>query len=214
MIGLDELKWGPDGLLPVITQDERSGQVLMQAWASREALAKTLETGLAHYWSRSRGRLWLKGETSGHLQRIRAIRTDCDADSLLYVVEQEGVACHEGSYTCFTRLLTGAPGEGGQRLWEVLTKVEAVLRERKVSPSHGSYSASLFARGADAYCKKIGEEATEAILAVKNQDRANLAWEVADLWFHTLVALVDSGIGLAEVAEQLRSRQGKRRGEG
>jgi phosphoribosyl-ATP pyrophosphohydrolase/phosphoribosyl-AMP cyclohydrolase len=212
MIAIESLKWGPDGLLPVVTQDVKTGTVLMQAWVSREALAKTIESGLATYWSRSRQSLWLKGETSGNRQRIRAIRTDCDADSLLYLVEQEGVACHEGTFSCFTKPVQGAPTEA-PTIGEVLTQVEAVLRERKVSADPGSYTAKLFAKGPDAYCKKIGEEATEVVLAVKNRDQENLAWEVADLWFHTLVALVDSGIGTTEIAAQLQGRQGKRRAE-
>jgi phosphoribosyl-ATP pyrophosphohydrolase/phosphoribosyl-AMP cyclohydrolase len=221
MIEMESLKWGPDGLLPVVTQDLATGTVLMQAWVNREALAKTIESGYATYWSRSRQSLWVKGETSGHLQPIRAIRTDCDGDSLLYVVEQQGVACHEGTFSCFTKAIAGAPSQSGAPeaaptstnplIGEVLAQVEAVLRERKVTADPGSYTAKLFAKGPDAYCKKIGEEATEVVLAVKNGDRENLALEVADVWFHTLVALVDNGLGTDAVAEQLKSRQGKRR---
>lgn len=255
MIEIESLKWGPDGLLPVVTQDLATGTVLMQAWVNREALAKTIESGQATYWSRSRQSLWLKGETSGNRQPIRAIRTDCDADSLLYVVEQTGVACHEGTFSCFTKAIAGAPSQTGApdlgarrsttglaasgesaaaptganaasevgapvtaqgiatstAIGEILAEVEAVLRERKVTADPGSYTAKLFAKGPDAYCKKIGEEATEVVLAVKNGDKENLAFEVADVWFHTLVALVDNGIGTAEVAAQLQARQGKRR---
>lgn len=259
MIEIESLKWGPDGLLPVVTQDLATGTVLMQAWVNREALAKTIESGQATYWSRSRQSLWVKGETSGNRQPIRAIRTDCDADSLLYVVEQTGVACHEGTFSCFTKAIAGAPEvavaqaqagvasrdgaantQAGARtgatdipvsvggiaagaqtatqagaqpaaIGEILAQVEAVLRKRKVAADPGSYTAKLFAKGPDAYCKKIGEEATEVVLAVKNGDRENLAFEVADVWFHTLVALVDNGIGTAEVAAQLQARQGKRR---
>lgn len=221
MIEIESLKWGPDGLLPVVTQDLTSGTVLMQAWVNREALAKTIESGYATYWSRSRQSLWLKGETSGNRQPIRAIRTDCDADSLLYVVEQTGVACHEGTFSCFTKPLAGAPGQEAAQassaqptaIGTILAQVLVVLRERKVSADPGSYTAKLFAKGPDAYCKKIGEEATEVVLAVKNGDKENLAFEVADLWFHTLVALVDADLGTDVVAAQLQSRQGKRRGQ-
>lgn len=231
MIEIESLKWGPDGLLPVVTQDLATGTVLMQAWVNREALAKTIESGYATYWSRSRQSLWLKGETSGNRQPIRAIRTDCDADSLLYVVEQTGVACHEGTFSCFTKPLAGAPDLAGATsesaqagaaadqsaqlpaIGTILTQVEAVLRERKISADPGSYTAKLFKTGPDSYCKKIGEEATEVVLAVKNGDLENLAFEVADVWFHTLVALVDNGLSTADVAAQLQSRQGKRRGQ-
>lgn len=220
-----ELKWGPDGLIPAIVQDYRTGQVLMQAWMNPEALQRTLETGTAWYWSRSRRRLWNKGETSGHVQRVLEIRTDCDGDSLLLLVEQVGVACHEGTYTCFTRRVDGSPKAlidtafwplqpGTQPPYDIgliLREVTAVVADRRENPDPESYTCRLFAKGPDSYCKKIGEEATEVVLAVKNRDRENLAFEVADLWFHTLVALVDAGLTPQDVADQLASRRGKRR---
>jgi phosphoribosyl-ATP pyrophosphohydrolase/phosphoribosyl-AMP cyclohydrolase len=220
-----ELKWGPDGLLPAIVQDAVTGQVLMQAYMNEEALRKTLETGVAHYWSRSRQRLWQKGETSGHVQRVREIRTDCDGDSLLLLVDQVGVACHEGNMTCFTRRVDGSPKAmidtafwpltpGPEKPYDIgtiLRELTAVLIDRRANPDPDSYTSKLFTRGSDAYCKKIGEEATEVVLAVKNRDRENLAFEVADLWFHSLIALVDAGIDPQAVADQLASRRGKRR---
>lgn len=220
-----QLKWGPDGLIPAIAQDYRTGQVLMQAYMNAEALRKTLETGTAWYWSRSRQTLWNKGETSGHVQRVLEIRTDCDGDSLLLLVEQTGVACHEGNYTCFTRRVDGSPKalidtgfwplqpgtEAPYDIGSILREVTAVLQDRLEHPDPESYTCKLFAKGADAYCKKIGEEATEVILAAKNRDRENLAWEVADLWFHSLVALVAQGLDTRAVADQLASRRGKRR---
>lgn len=220
-----KLKWGPDGLIPAIAQDVRTGQVLMQAYMNEEALHLTLETGTAWYWSRSRQTLWQKGATSGHYQRVREVRTDCDGDSLLLLVEQEGAACHQGTYSCFTRRVDGSPRAMiGTAFWPVqpdetvpydigtiLREVTAVLLDRRAHPDPGSYTSKLFSKGPDAYCKKIGEEATEVVLAVKNRDRENLAFEVADVWFHTLVALVDNGLDPQDVADQLASRRGKRR---
>ena len=223
--GLDELRWGPDGLLPAIAQDARTGQVVMQAYMNEEALRKTLETGTAWYWSRSRGMLWNKGETSGHFQRVREVRADCDGDSLLILIDQVGVACHEGTFSCFSSRIDSSPAaemnaafwpekRGIERSWDIgsiLREVAGVLAERRLTPDPDSYTSKLFRAGPDAYCKKIGEEATEVVLAVKNRDRENLAFEVADLWFHTLVALVDAGLGPQAVTAELVSRRGKRR---
>ncbi|HEY3366840.1 MAG TPA: bifunctional phosphoribosyl-AMP cyclohydrolase/phosphoribosyl-ATP diphosphatase HisIE [Symbiobacteriaceae bacterium] len=220
-----ELKWGPDGLLPAIAQDVRTGQVLMQAYMNEEALRKTLETGTAWYWSRSRRQFWNKGETSGHVQKVLEVRTDCDGDSILLLVEQTGVACHEGTYSCFTRRVDRSPSalvdtgfwplqpgvEPGYDIGSMLREVTAVLQDRREHPDPESYTSKLFTKGADYYCKKIGEEATEVVLAVKNRDRENLAFEVADVWFHTLIALVDAGLTPQVVADQLASRRGKRR---
>ncbi|HWI65174.1 MAG TPA: bifunctional phosphoribosyl-AMP cyclohydrolase/phosphoribosyl-ATP diphosphatase HisIE, partial [Symbiobacteriaceae bacterium] len=186
--GAIELKWGPDGLIPAIAQDARTGQVLMQAYMSEESLRRTLETGTAWYWSRSRQELWNKGATSGHVQRVKEIRTDCDGDSLLLLVEQEGAACHEGTYTCFTRRVDGSgkalidtaywpvtPGtEAAYDIGTILRELTEVLVERRANPDPESYTSKLFTKGSDAYCKKIGEEATEVVLAVKNRDRENL----------------------------------------
>lgn len=222
---ISELKWGPDGLLPAIAQDVRTGQVLMQAYMNEEALQKTLETGTAWYWSRSRRRLWNKGETSGHFQKVREIRVDCDGDSILVLVEQMGVACHEGNFSCFSRQLDGSceaavdtafwparpGGEPGYDIGSILRELAGVLRDRRLNPAPESYTSGLFAKGPDAYCKKIGEEAAEVILAVKNRDRENLAFEVADLWFHSLVALIDAGLDPQAVAAELALRRGKRR---
>lgn len=220
-----QIKWGDDGLIPAVTQDARTGQVLMQAYMNEESLRKTLETGTAWYWSRSRRELWNKGATSGHIQRVREVRTDCDGDSLLLLVEQEGVACHEGTYSCFTRRVDGAPKAmidtafwpvqpgtaAAHDIGSILRELQGVLADRRANPDPDSYTSKLFVKGADAYCKKIGEEATEVVLAVKNRDRASLAFEVADLWFHSLIALVDQAVSPQAVADQLISRRGKRR---
>ncbi|BDG61266.1 bifunctional phosphoribosyl-AMP cyclohydrolase/phosphoribosyl-ATP diphosphatase HisIE [Caldinitratiruptor microaerophilus] len=239
----EDLRWGPDGLLPAVVQDARTGQVLMLAYMNREALRRTLETGQTWFWSRSRQALWHKGETSGHVQHVREIRTDCDGDTLLVLVEQEGVACHLGTYSCFMhrraewpRLADGpaaAPAGSGDhadapeavhvpswwpgapasaaRLGDVLSELAAVLADRRRHPDPGSYTSRLFARAPDAALKKVAEEAGEVLLAAKGADRAGLVWEVADLWFHTLVVLEQAGISLDEIAAELARRRGKRR---
>jgi len=219
------LKWGSAGLIPVVTQCARTGQVLMQAYMNEESMRMTIETGTAWYWSRSRAELWNKGATSGHVQKVREIRTDCDGDSVLLLVDQAGVACHEGTYTCFSNRVDGSPkamidtafwptqpaSEPHHDIGSVLREVTAVLVDRRANPDPESYTSKMFVRGSDAYCKKIGEEATEVVLAVKNRDRENLAFEVADLWFHSLIALVDNGVSPQTIADQLASRRGKRR---
>ncbi len=222
--GLDALKWGADGLLPVVAQDVRTGQVLMVAYMNGEALARTLETGTAWYWSRSRQKLWNKGETSGHYQHVREIRTDCDGDTLLLLVEQLGVACHEGTHSCFSYRLEPAPaadrseaffpnapaGETA-RIGAVLQELADTLAERHRQPDPESYTSRLFQKGIDAPLKKVAEEAGEVLLAAKGGDRPGLVWEVADLWFHSMVVLEAMGVSLDEIATELAGRRGHRR---
>jgi phosphoribosyl-ATP pyrophosphohydrolase/phosphoribosyl-AMP cyclohydrolase len=187
---LERLRFDERGLIPAVVQDVATGQVLMLAYMNREAIGETLETGLAHYWSRSRAQLWQKGETSGHRQRVRDIRYDCDADALLLLVEQEGAACHTGEPSCFFRSLAGDPQAGGSPASETLLHklYEVVLERRQRSPQE-SYVASLMGRGQDAILKKVVEEAAEVVLASKNGRADDIVYEMADLWFHTLVAL-------------------------
>jgi phosphoribosyl-ATP pyrophosphohydrolase/phosphoribosyl-AMP cyclohydrolase len=215
-----DLRFDADGLIPAIAQDAENGQVLMHAYMNREALARTLETGLAHYYSRSRGRLWRKGEESGNLQRVRRILYDCDADTLLLLVDQTLAACHTGNRSCFYRGLSAA-GEAESGIlppaWEagdgigILDRLFAIIRERKATLPEDSYVAGLFAKGPNAILKKIGEEAAEVVMAGKDRDRQAIIFEVADLWFHTLVLLGLHDIEPREVAQELRSRIGKRR---
>jgi len=219
---LDELKWGDDGLIPVVVQETETGEVLMVAWMDREALAKTLETGLGHYWSRSRRELWRKGETSGHTQHVDGVYADCDRDTLLVQAHQDGVACHTGARTCFfTRLeggtlthpvgtqVVGPRASGaGPAMLEVL---ERVLLSRKVERPSGSYTAGLFERGEAQICRKIGEEATEVVTAaLGGEGDARVVSEVADLWFHTMVLLASRGIPLRQVFEELARRRGEK----
>lgn len=200
------------GLVPAIAQDRATGAVLMQAFMDREALIRTLTTGLAHYWSRSRGRLWMKGEESGHVQVVREVWADCDYDSLLLKVDQRGVSCHEGFYTCFHNRLAPsgsaepAPGPA------ILSEVFAVVKERLRSPRPGSYVASLARGGVEEVIKKVGEECLELALAAKGGARGEVAREAADLIFHCLVLLAIVGVELDEVLEELRARRaGQRR---
>lgn len=226
VISVSELNWGAGGLLPAVVQDVRTGQVLMVAYMNAEALQRTLATGQTWFWSRSRGKYWQKGETSGHVQHVRAVRTDCDRDTLLVLVEQVGVACHEGTYSCFNYPLAGAPALAADQLpahapnappaavaaiGPVLAEVAAVLRERLEHPDPASYTARQFAKGPDAVLKKVAEEAGEVLLAAKGGDRAGLVWEVADLWFHSLMVLAQNGITLDEIAVELARRRGQRR---
>ncbi len=218
----DNLVFDGNGLIPAIAQDAMDGQVLMHAYMNREALARTLETGLAHYYSRSRQRLWQKGEESGHVQRVRAIRYDCDADTLLLQVEQAVAACHTGNRTCFYRRLPGFQSAGGAEPQaeskealgpDFLGDLYRVICERKVSRPEGSYVASLFDRGANQILKKIAEEAAEVVLASKDGERRQVIYEVADLWFHTLVLLAQQEIPPQEIVQELARRVGKRKAD-
>jgi phosphoribosyl-ATP pyrophosphohydrolase/phosphoribosyl-AMP cyclohydrolase len=207
---LSELRFGDQGLLPVVVQDVLTGQVLMLAYMNREALEKTLESGMAHYWSRSRARLWQKGETSGHIQHVRDMRYDCDADSLLLLVEQEGVACHTGERSCFFRRLAGSPDIAESPVAEVLLhSLYEVILERQQRPLQESYVASLMARGQDQVVKKVVEEAAEVALASKNGRSEEILYEMADLWFHSLVALAWHRLPPQGVLQELRRRFGR-----
>ena len=209
---MTELKWDAQGLIPAVAQETETGEVLMVAWMDRDALAKTLETGLAHYWSRERRALWRKGETSGHGQHVDGVYADCDRDTLLVQVHQDGVACHTGARTCFFSRLAGlespSPAGAGPALLEV---VERVLQSRKVERPPGSYTAGLFERGEAQICRKIGEEATEVVTAaLGGEGDGRVVSEVADLWFHSMVLLASRGIPLRRIFEELARRHGEK----
>ncbi len=195
----DGLVFDEAGLLPVVVQDRASGDVLMVAWANAEALARTAETGLAHFWSRSRESLWRKGETSGNGLRVVEVRADCDGDTLLLVVDPEGPACHTGARTCFGETSPTAAG--------MLEELARVIAERAEAPPEESYTARLLAKGPDQVLKKIGEEATEVVLAGRAQSDERLAEETADLLYHLLVALHQRALPLARVMDELRRRR-------
>ena len=195
----DDVKWDPQGLAPAIVQDAASGEVLMLAWMNRESLRQTLETGLATFWSRSRGALWRKGETSGNAMRVREVRADCDRDALLMVVDPAGPACHTGTRTCFgddTPTAAGIMGELGR-----------VIAARASASPDSSYTARLLAKGPDHVLKKIGEEATEVVLAAKSESDERLAEEAADLLYHLTVAMAQRRVPFARALEVLRARR-------
>jgi phosphoribosyl-ATP pyrophosphohydrolase/phosphoribosyl-AMP cyclohydrolase len=198
------IRYDERGLVPVVVQDRSTLEVLMLAYANEEALRLTAETGRAHFFSRSRGRLWQKGETSGHTLEVEAVVADCDGDAVLYLVHASGPACHTGKTSCFHNPCWPRPG---RRARLVLGELEAVIRSRRAGGPPSSYVAGLFARGEDAILKKVGEEATEVVLAAKDRDRAALRREMADLWFHSLIALVNAGISAGEVLQELEDRR-------
>jgi phosphoribosyl-ATP pyrophosphohydrolase/phosphoribosyl-AMP cyclohydrolase len=187
------------GLLPVVVQDLASGDVLMVAYANAEALQRTAETGFAWFWSRSRGRLWQKGESSGNRLAVREARADCDRDALLLVVQPEGPACHTGARTCFGDTTPTAAG--------ILEELRRVIADREHAAPEDSYTARLLKKGLDHTLKKIGEEAIEVILAAKGESEARLAEESADLLFHLLVVLQQRGVPPADVLGVLRRRR-------
>lgn len=195
----DGLVFDEAGLVPVVVQDRASGDVLMVAWANAEALARTAETGLAHFWSRSRQSLWRKGETSGNGLRVVEVRADCDGDTLLLVVDPEGPACHTGSRSCFGETSPTAAG--------MLEELARVIAERAEAPPEESYTARLLSKGPDHVLKKIGEEATEVVLAGRAQSDERLAEETADLFYHLLVALHQRKVPLARAMDELRRRR-------
>lgn len=207
---IDQLIFNDSGLIPVVTQEATSGEVLMLAFANRTAVERTMETGRAHYWSRSRNALWQKGETSGHVQEIVEVRADCDADSLLYLVRQTGPACHTGEHSCFHRLAEGDQLSTASATGHILSRLEEIVRARHVERPAGSYTTYLFERGIDKILKKVGEEATEVVIAAKNDSGVELRAEAADLLFHLLVLMRARSMPLSEVWQVLETRFGSK----
>lgn len=208
MTGLPSIAWGRDGLVPVIVVDDRTGAILTLAYANAEALERTIASQSTWLFSRSRNELWNKGATSGNTQQVVAIAADCDADALIYRVVPSGPACHTGSASCFgpQLRLSDEADAGGAGFAGAVTELAATIAQRKRFPTPESYTAKLFAGGVDRIGKKIGEEATEVVIAAKNPDRSELIWETADLLYHTLVLLAERGIALAEVGAELTRR--------
>lgn len=204
---INEIKFDDKGLVPAIAQDFRTNEVLMMAYMNREAVEKTIASGKAHYFSRSRGNLWLKGETSGHFQHIKGIYYDCDIDTILLKVDQVGAACHTGERSCFYREIE-TPFREDIAASSILDKVYKVIRERKSNPPEKSYVSSLFSKGTDTILKKIGEEASELIISGKGGKREEIVYETADLWFHSLVLLGQLDIRPEEVYSELKRRFG------
>ena len=204
-IPVDKIRYNERGLVPAIAQDYLDGTVLMMAWMNRESLQKTIDTKEAWYWSRSRQELWHKGATSGHIQKVRSLRYDCDSDALLLTIEQVGdIACHTGERSCFhqvDRTKIAPPAD-------TLSEVYRVIRDRQQNPTDTSYTCQLFTAGDNKILKKIGEESAEVVMACKDDDAKAIASEVADLFYHTLVALAHHDVDIRDVYRQLQSRRG------
>lgn len=206
----EEIRFDEQGLVPVIAQDANTGAVLTLAYANREALQRTLESGEAHYYSRSRAELWHKGASSGNTQKVVEVRVDCDGDALLYRVDPSGPACHTGEESCFFTTLAGkdvSAAEGGEvDLGAMIDRlVETIARRHREMPE-GSYTAKLLEGGTERVAQKVGEEAVEVVVAALRDQR--LAEEAADLVYHLLVLLEERGVGVGEVARVLRDRHG------
>ncbi|MUT64952.1 bifunctional phosphoribosyl-AMP cyclohydrolase/phosphoribosyl-ATP diphosphatase HisIE [Paenibacillus sp. NEAU-GSW1] len=209
-----QIKWSEDGLVPAIVQDAQSKEVLMLAYMNEESLKLSVESGTTWFWSRSRNELWNKGATSGHTQQIRSMSYDCDGDTLLVKVNQAGPACHTGSYSCFFNpidvqgAVASTASEEADR-FSILGDIEGVIAQRYAERPEGAYTTYLFEKGLDKILKKVGEEATEAIIAAKNGDNDELRSESSDLIFHLLVLLRERGLPLDDVMSELKDRHGK-----
>jgi len=213
-VDLSMIQFDAHGLVPVVVQEENN-QVLMLAYMNREALEKTIETGAAWYYSRSRKKLWKKGETSGNVQRVQELSYDCDGDTLLLRVKQTGVACHTGSYSCFSgrtlyhaseNSIVPVDAKDDMPLAEILSDLYQVIQSRRLHPVEGSYTNYLFDKGQDKILKKLGEETAETIIASKNNIREDVLYEMGDLWYHCLVLLAYHNMTPEDLLEELKRR--------
>lgn len=211
----EHIRWDASGLVPAIVQDAQSKQVLMMAYMNRESLRLTLESGETWFWSRSREELWHKGATSGNVQTVVSMTYDCDGDTLLLLVDPKGPACHTGQTTCFHNEITVQGQENGTAnnraaaesgRFAVLAELEEVIAQREVERPEGAYTTYLFDKGVDKILKKVGEEASETIIAAKNKDNAELKLEISDLIYHLLVLLQERKLPLDEIMDELSRR--------
>jgi len=217
------IKWDEAGLVPAVVQDAQSKEVLMLAYMNEQSLNLSIESGTTWFWSRSRNELWNKGATSGHTQRIVSMAYDCDGDTLLVHVQQAGPACHTGKYSCFhhaievagsakhdaSALNTAVEDNTNNGRFDALADLERVIAERYAERPQGSYTSYLFDKGLDKILKKIGEEASETIIAAKNNDNDELRSEASDLIFHLMVLLRERGLPIDALMSELKSRYGK-----
>ena len=201
-----DFKFDDKGLVCAIAQDVYTGEVLMQAYMNKDAIDKTISTGIAHYYSRSRHCLWKKGETSGHIQKVKKILCDCDSDCLLLLIEQVGAACHTGNRSCFFTQLKEFEFVPDYKV--VFEDVETI-RTRHSNPVEGSYTNYLFDKGVEKICKKVGEEATETVIAAVAGKKNELVGELSDLLYHCLVLAQASGITIQDVFQEVMARKGK-----
>lgn len=198
-------KTNDDGLVPVIVQDYKTDQVLMLAYMNEQAYSDTLRTGKMNYYSRSRKAQWLKGETSGHFQYVKSLHLDCDNDTILAKVHQIGAACHTGAHSCFFQTLAEKEYRETNPL-KVFEDVFAVILDRKAHPKEGSYTNYLFDKGIDKILKKVGEEATEIVIAAKNPDPEEIKYEISDFLYHVMVLMAEKGVSWEEITEELANR--------
>jgi phosphoribosyl-ATP pyrophosphohydrolase/phosphoribosyl-AMP cyclohydrolase len=214
---IKELKFDANGLIPVVVQDYKSLKVLMLAYMNQESLEKTMDTGMAHYWSRSRKKLWKKGETSKNFQYVKSISVDCDKDTLLLKVAQKGVACHLGNYSCFLKDISLKSVDSRISEYDseydtednsnVILELYKTILDRKNNPKEGSYTNYLFEKGLDKILKKVGEEASEVIIAAKNMNLKELQFEISDLIYHILVLMGKQGLEPEDIYKELKERR-------
>ncbi len=204
-ISWEQFKLNSDGLVPVIVQDYKTSEVLMLAYLNKQAFEDTLRTGKMHYYSRSRKSQWLKGETSGHFQYVKSLYLDCDNDTVLAKVHQIGAACHTGSRSCFFQTLAEKEYRETNPL-KVFEDVFSVILDRKENPKEGSYTNYLFDKGIDKILKKVGEEATEIVIAAKNPDPEEIKYEISDFLYHVMVLMAEKGVTWEEITEELANR--------
>ena len=205
MMSFSEFKLNSDGLIPVIVQNYKTGEVLMMAYMNQEAFDTTIRTGKMTYFSRSRNTLWVKGETSGHYQFVKSLTIDCDKDTILAKVDQIGVACHTGNPTCFFQPLVGNDYDETNPL-QVFENVYSTILDRKENPKEGSYTNYLFDKGIDKILKKVGEEATELVIAAKNPNPEEIKYELSDFLYHAMVLMVERGVTWEDIIRELADR--------
>ena len=203
MVNIDELKFDEKGLIPAIVIDAKSKKLLTLAYMNKESLKISMEKGLTCFWSRSRQELWLKGETSGNYQHIVSITADCDKDALEILVEIDGPACHLGNESCFADNVVYQSEDKHEFSLQGLLEL---IKGRKIEKKEGSYTTYLFEKGLDKILKKVGEESTEVIVAAKNNDKAETIYEISDLTYHVMVLMIEMGISLEDIHDELASR--------
>ncbi len=201
-----QFKLNSDGMVPVIVQDYKTNEVLMMAYMNEEAYLQTMKTGKMTYYSRSRKELWLKGETSGHYQYVKSLSADCDMDTLLAKVSQVGAACHTGARSCFFNEVFKKDYEESANPLQVFEEVFGVIKDRKIHPKEGSYTNYLFDKGIDKILKKLGEEATEIVIAAKNPNANEVKYEISDFLYHMMVLMAEKDVTWEEITTELANR--------
>lgn len=205
---INEIKFDSKGLVPAIAQDVVTGKVLMLAYMNENAIRKTLEEKIAYYYSRSRQELWKKGETSKNIQKIKEFYYDCDKDTILIKVEQIGVACHTGNYSCFfNEVLNEVEDKTIENKEDVLKELYLSITDRKNNPKEGSYTNYLFREGIDKILKKVGEESAEVIIASKNESKEEMIYEISDLVYHLMVLMINQGVSIEDIKKELIKRR-------